>query len=83
MLTSYFEVVKYLRNTYATNDIFSEADVDIFHKQPKDLNAVDYSHSLWTNTLRCGPVYEDYRLKSDFIENLGSSIRQIIGSFCS
>lgn len=67
-LTSYCQVVNCFLNTYATNDIVAEADVDtIIYKQLQDLNAVDYSQSLLTKDLRSGSVYDEYRLNTPLL----------------
>lgn len=71
MLISFCQVVSYILSTYATDDIIAEVDADIInYKQPKDLHAVDYSQALWTEALRRGRVYEEYRLKGTSIEGL-------------
>lgn len=81
-LTSYFQVSSYFVNTYATDDIIVEADVDnINYRQLQDVNDVDYSQSPWTKVLSCGSVYEEYPLNGTFIRDLRSSILQTVRSY--
>lgn len=56
-LISYFHVVNYLLNTCGADDIISNARVDIINqKQPQELNSADYSQTICTKALHCGPV---------------------------
>lgn len=81
-LTSYCQAVRYLLNTYATDDITFEADAHIInYRQLQNFNALDYLQSLWKKALRCGPVYDEYQLKSTCIEALLSSIHQSARSY--
>lgn len=67
---------------WTTGDIIVEADRNIMNfKQPTDQGALEYTQALWTKAIRRGPVYDEYRLKGTFIEELRESIRQISRAF--
>lgn len=75
-LTPYCQVANYLHETYATDDVITEAEANIMiYKQPGTMSAVPYSATLWEKTLKCGRVYNESKLNGVFIEELHQSIR--------
>lgn len=81
-LTSYCQVANYTLNTHANDDIITKAEADVTnYKQLQELNAVDYSGSLWTKALSWGPVFDEYQLKGTFAGDLCSSMLQGMRSY--
>lgn len=57
--------------TYAIDVIITEAEIgNVSLKQPARQSALEYVQPFWSNALRCGPIYDEYRLKATFIEGL-------------
>lgn len=47
-MTSYCQAVSYVLQTYATDDVISEAEADVMNdKQPENMCAVRYSETFW------------------------------------
>lgn len=56
--TTYCQVVRYLLETYATDDVIAEAKSEITtFKQPASMTTVWYSKVFWEKTLRSGMSY--------------------------
>lgn len=57
--------------TYKTDHITAVYDMVIMgFNHPPGHRAVEYVHTFWTKALRCRPVYNEYRLKNPFIEEV-------------
>lgn len=68
-MTLYCKNGNHLLATYEAEDIIAKAGMDIMNfKQPTGQGPVEYVQALWTKTLRCGPVYNEYSLKGIVIE---------------
>lgn len=81
-LTTYCEVVNYLLETYATDDVIAETDAEILRfTQPPTKSPTEYAEALWNKALRCDRVYDEYVLKGIFIEGLHESIRHSMRSY--
>lgn len=58
-LTTYCQVVNYLLETSATDDVVSEVDADnMDNKQLENISTECYSQRLWEKALRYGRVYK-------------------------
>ena len=76
MLTTYPEVVNFLLQTYATDDVIAEAVTDVENlKQSTAMTEQEYSDELWKRALRCGTVFSGDRLKGYFVEGLLPALR--------
>lgn len=70
-VASYCEVVKYLLETYATDDITAETDDDMIQRtQPSNSSPEEYAEALWNKALKCHREYDEYVLKRIFMESL-------------
>lgn len=73
-LKGYCQVVNYLLETYATDDVVAEDEADITnYEHPKSMSAMQYLQAMWKEALRCGQVYSDSRLKRVLIEGVHHS----------
>lgn len=74
-LTTYCQVINYLLETFATDNIIAEAESDITSfEKPVGTTGTRHFEILFEKALRCGVVYNEPRLKEIFIESLRSSI---------
>lgn len=70
-MTSYFEVVKYLLGTYATDDVIAKIGAKILHfTQLSNMTPTEYVEMLSNKALRCDRVYDEYFFKEKFLEGL-------------
>lgn len=70
-LTTYCEVVNYLRTSYATGDVIVQVEAEITNsKQPEEVSIVRYSELLRDKALRLGRIYDESLLKRVLIERL-------------
>lgn len=68
ILKSYCEVVNYLLEKYASDEIIGETTAEIKSwKQQEGKKETKLWKKLWDKVLRCGKVYEEYHLKGIFI----------------
>lgn len=75
-LTPYFQILNYLFATHATDDIIAEVSMDVMSlKQPASQSAVGFVQLVWTKSLRCTPIHNEYRLEGTFIKELKQLIR--------
>lgn len=76
MLRSYPEVVNYLLETYATDEVLAQAYYDLVSARQGYAQAEDeFAHKLKTQSIRCGNIFNDTRLKAIFVEGLLPTIR--------
>lgn len=74
-LTTYHQVVNYMLETYATDNVIAEAEAGITNfKQPARSTAVLDCEAVLEKALRCGMTYNGLRLKRIFVEGLDSPI---------
>lgn len=71
MLRTYGDVVNFLLQKYATDEVIAEAYNDVVNfRQSSATTKKTYSRMLWDKALRCGTVFSDRRLKSLSIDGL-------------
>lgn len=69
------EVVNLILVTYATYDAIAIAVKYLeFYKQASSMTPTEFAKKMYTKALRCGPVYEEMRLKLLFVHGLGDAV---------
>lgn len=82
-LPAYFEVVNYVLKTYATHHFITNAEANIISfKKPTCLSFARHFGALGEQAHICGIVYNEPRFKEFFIEDLYSSIRYSMQTYC-
>ncbi|CAN8075924.1 unnamed protein product [Agarophyton chilense] len=79
MLESCPEVVNFLLETYATDEVIQEvySEVLAYHQRSGQTES-EFSLALWNLATRCGNVFPTSRLKSLFADNFDRAIRSQI-----
>lgn len=73
----YCEVVHYLGESHAPDDLIAETEAGIMRfTQPLNSTPFRYAELLQAKALRFNPVYNEYRLKGNFIKGLPHSMHQ-------
>ncbi|CAN8061906.1 unnamed protein product [Agarophyton chilense] len=82
MLESHPEVVNYLLETYATDDIIQEnySEVLAYHQRSGQTES-EFSLAPWNLATRCGNVFTTSRLKSLFADNVDKAIRSQVRNY--
>ncbi|CAN8075864.1 unnamed protein product [Agarophyton chilense] len=76
LLRSYPQVVHYLLETYATDDVIMDAHQEgIFFRQSSKMTESAFADDLWKKGCRCGNVFTEGRLKNHFITKFLPAIR--------
>ena len=76
MLRTYPEVVNYLLETYATDEVIQEAYAEVLsYRQRPSQPELEFAKSLFALASRCGNVFTTTRLKAMFSDNVDKSIR--------
>lgn len=69
--TTYFEVVNYLLEVYATGDSIAETDAEFGSlTQASNKTPIEYAKPLWAKAPRCHRARDKYVLKVNFSESL-------------
>lgn len=69
MLSSCKEVMNHLLETYATNDVISETEMNMQnYQQPLHMTPTQYAEALWSKALRCNQMNTENTLKGIFVE---------------
>lgn len=75
MLRRYLEVVKYLLQTYLSQDVVAETNAALTcYTQPSTVMPVQYVKALVYKSLKYREVYEEYLLKGLLIKGLHESL---------
>lgn len=69
-VTSFSEIIIYLLNRFATDDIITTVDSDIRSFQQGSLTGTEYAQQLWMMTLSSGSVYNEKIFKRLFVEGV-------------
>ncbi|CAN8070208.1 unnamed protein product [Agarophyton chilense] len=82
MLESYPEVVNFLLETYATDEVIQEAysEVLAYHQRSGQTES-EFSLALWNLATRCGNVFTISRIKSLFSDNVDKAIRSQVRNY--
>ena len=84
MLTSYPELVNFMLETYATDDVIAEAVEDVESmRQSTGMTEQEFSNELWKRALRCGTVFSGNRLKGYFVEGLLPTMRDQVRNYAA
>lgn len=69
-VTSYYEAVNYLLETYATDDVITKTDADMMSfTQPSSKLPTECAEALWNIALRCEQAYDEYEPKGFLLRN--------------
>lgn len=83
-LSIYAEVKHFLLRSYATDDNIADAHNEVVsYKHSQSQKETEYSNRLYKKALRCGRVFSQHRLKSEFVEGVPANIRQTTRQFKS
>lgn len=83
-LTTYYQVVIHLSETYATDNVIIEKDSEITrYVKPTTMLPLEFGNALWLKTLRCPQVYNKHVLRGMFLEEQRQSDLQFMQSNCS
>lgn len=76
-LASDCEVVNFLLETYATDDIIEEMDaVILYFEQPSHTPPTEYLEALWNKAQRCDRTHDEYVFMGIFLEACHGWIQQ-------
>lgn len=68
LLGVYPEVVQYLLETYAMDDVVMDAHPNVIsYRQSSNMTEEDFGDTLWRKAYRCGNVFSENRLTQHFI----------------
>lgn len=82
MLKTYNKAVKYLFQTYITDDFIAKIDASLTrYTRPSTMSPTYYAKDLAVKLLRCGEVCSKYVLSGVFIKHPHKSLRQSSPSF--